>query len=249
MKRFILIGAVLACILVGGVIGVRAWRKSVMARLEEQAFSRATLLVRGGTPLDALACIDEEPRSDIRLAWSKLEFEAIVAARHIPRLISAYGRDRKRVMEHEEASLLAARAFLAARQKEDFSRIRDAWRGREARPELWLALDSDVLCFDGKPREAEKLLRSRSFDGEAEATRLIRLGLLAANRNLQEAWSLLDRAFDLAPANPEIRSFRAQILEAINKPAQARVEYVAAHVADPKNPCQRRREDRLKLPV
>lgn len=239
MKRFIIIGALLACFLFGGVIAVRAWRKAVMARLEEQAFSRATLLVKAGAPLGALACIDEEPRSDLRLAWSKLEFEAMVAARHIPRLVSAYGRDPKRVLAHEEASLLVARALVAARQRDGFTQLRDHWRGRELRQEWWLALDADLLGFDGKPREAEALLRSRKFEGEPESTRLVRLALLAAGRSLQESWALLDRAYELAPRNPEIRSFRAQILESINKSAQARVEYVSAHVADPKNPLLR----------
>lgn len=239
MKKLLLLAALAAALLVGGIVGTRVWRARVVAKVEERAFLQAGKLLREGKSLDALAVIDEQPRKDVRFAWSKLELEALVGSRHVTRVASIYGRAPERVLGNEEGSLLVARAFLAAHQPGDFLKVRTAWQGREIHPEWWLALDSDVLGFEGKVAQAERLLRSRTFVGEGEATRLVRLALHAAPRNLAESWELLDRAFRVSPRNPEIRSFRAQILESIGKSAEARVEYVAAVVADPRNPLLR----------
>jgi hypothetical protein len=239
MKKLLLLTAIAAALITIGAFSVRAWRAHVVAKLEGRAYTQAHKLLAEGRPLDALAVADMAVRTDARHAWSAVEFNALVAARHIPRLMAAYTQSPERVLANEEASLLVARALFAARQREDFAKVREAWRGREQQPQLWLALDSDALGLEGKVQEAEELLRGTNFVGEAEATRLVRLALHSANRNLYESWTLLDRAFALAPRNPEVRSFRAQVLESIGKPAEARVEYVAAHVADPKNPLWR----------
>lgn len=239
MKKLLLGSAVAGVLILGGIFGVRTWRAHVVNRLETRAFARANQLLQDGQPLAALAVVDEQARADGRFAWSALELNALVAGRDVPRLVALYEHAPQRVLANEEASLLVARALFAARQREKYTKLRDAWRGREVQPQLWLALDADVLSLEGKPQAAERLLASRQFSGEAEATRLERLSLYAAKRSLYEAWTLLDRAAALAPRNPDIRSYRAQILEAIGKPAEARVEYVAAHVADPKNPLLR----------
>ena len=83
------------------------------------------------------------------------------------------------------------------------------------------------------------LLSSRTLPGVADVTRLVRLALVTASRDLPGAWKLLAQAAALQPKNPEIRSFRAQILEATGKIELARLEYVAALVAMPQNPLLR----------
>lgn len=239
VKKVILLSLVVAVLAGGGVTGAKLWRERVIANLEERAFKCATKFLHDGKPLEAVTIIGEQPRSDVKFAWSKLELDSLVAARQVPRLVAIYGREPKRLLANEEGSLLVARALLAARQQDKFAQLRTAWQAHQTRPDLWLALDADVLDRTGKPREAEKLLLSKKFEGSAEATRLVRLALHAAKRSPYEAWTLLDQAFAVDPRNPEIRSFRAQILESIGKPTEARVEYVAALVADPQNPLQR----------
>jgi hypothetical protein len=238
-KKLMLTGLTLVILLSIGITAAKSWRAQIVARMEREEYTRAARLLADGKSRDALALIDAQVRTDARVPWSKLELDSLTAAHHIPRLVSLYRRTPQRVLAHEEASLLVARACQAAGQTEELASIRKAWRGQEVHPELWLALDSDLLGLAGKTVEAEKLLLSKKFSGEAEATRLVRLALHAAKRDLYEAWTLLDQAFALAPRNPEIRSFRAQILESIGRTAEARVEYVAAHVADPKNPLLR----------
>lgn len=239
MKRVLIVLGLIACLLAGGVFGARLWRTRVLTRLEAQAFAQTERQLREGNFSDALAVIDGMPRSDVRFQWSRLELEALVAAGRVERLSSIYSRSPNRILAHEQASQLVARVLFASRQRAEFQRLRTNWRGREVRHDLWLLLDSDLLAQEGKPRKAEELLRSRTFAGESEALRLVRLALYAAPRSLQESWGLLDRAFECAPRNTEVRSFRAQILESVGRSSEARVEYVAALVADPGNPLLR----------
>lgn len=239
MKKPLLISALLVVLGIFGIAGVRAWRTHVVANLEARAFAQATKLLRDGRGAEALAICDDQQRTDLKFNWSSLQLHALVEAGQIARLGSLYSRFPARVLTDESASLYVARAYFAARQLPEFNKIREAWMGREVRQELWLALDSDVLGLEGKVQEAEKLLRTKQFKGEAEATRLVRLALHAAQRNQFEAWTLLDQAYVAAPRNTEIRSFRGQILESIGRVEEARVEYVAAHVAAPANPLLR----------
>ncbi len=57
--------------------------------------------------------------------------------------------------------------------------------------------------------------------------------------DLKAAWNYLAEAYDRDSHNPDIRSFRAQVLERIGKLPLARVEYIAAQQADPANPALR----------
>ena len=222
MKRFLLISLAIVMLLAGTAAAIRAWRLHVVARAEAQAYTAVQRLLREAKPTEALAVAEKLPRSDTRFPWSSLVLDALTSAHQVPRLVEQFERAPERILAREDASLLVARALMAARQGEALTRIREDWRGRETQPHLWLALDSDRLALEGHPGDAEALLRSRTFSGEAEATRLVRLSLYAARRTLHEAWTLLDQAAALAPRDPEIRSFRAQILEQIRQPASAR---------------------------
>jgi hypothetical protein len=224
---------------VAGLIGFRYWHAGLLARQEQRAFARAEALLQQGKPEDALALVQSFTQPALALAWPRVELQALTALRDIPRLALIYDRTPERILADEPASALLARACLHARKTNDFSRLRGVWRGRESRPEIWLALDCDALILAGQPRQAEQFLRSRTLPGTADATRLVRLALLTAPRDLPGAWELLAQAAQMQPRNPDIRSFRAQLLEAAGRPAEARVEYVAALVAEPRNPLLR----------
>lgn len=238
-SRIIALALLLFAAAGAGVFGVRLWRAKAMVRREQIALEQARSLIKDGKPGQALAISEPFLRKQASPAWSRVELDALVGLQDLPRLAVLFDRTPARILESEEASILVARAFLHARKPSELARVRTAWRGREQRPESWLALDSDAFVIARKPREAEKLLRSRELPGDADATRLVRLALVTATNDIAGAWNLLAKAAALQPRNPDIRSFRAQILEATGKAELARVEYVAALVAAPQNPLLR----------
>lgn len=241
MKKSRLLGWVIGSAASVGLLaaGVVFWRNHVARKSEERAFAVAEARLREGQAAAALAIVDHRPPAVGKLGWGDLELRALAGARHLPRLLAGYERDPERVGRNEDAVLLIARAHLHARKTEAFEALRQAWRGREQQPERWTLLDADGFLLAGKPREAERLLAARAFPTNVEPQRLARLAVLQAPRDPNAAWAQLDRANDLDPRNPDVRSFRAQLLEAAGLVPEARVEYVAAHVAEPGNPLLR----------
>ena len=229
-KIFLL--AVLALALTAvGAVGFRAWRAHALVRQEQIAHTRAAALLKDGKAAEALVLVDTFARRESKLDWSKLEVSALTA--------SVFERAPGRILSDEEASLLMGHAFLHARKPGELNRIRTAWRGHETRPDVWLVLDADALVVAGKPRDAETLLRAQTLNGAADVARLTRLALVTAKKDLAGAWKLLDQAAALDPRDPDVRSFRGQILETTGRHALARIEYVAALVAAPQNPLLR----------
>jgi tetratricopeptide (TPR) repeat protein len=216
--------------------GFRVWRGRAAARQEQIALTRVADLLKDGKARDALTLVEVFIRQSPNEHWRRVELEALTAAADLPRLAMIFDRESDRVLADERASVLMARAFLHARRPEDFGRVRDSWRGREVQHDAWLALDSDALLVAGKVREAHTLLQSKPLSGAMDATRLTRLALLTAKGDLAEAWRMLAQAASLRPRDPDIRSFRAQVLESLGKIELARVEYVAALVAQPQDP-------------
>ena len=233
-------GGLLICI---GVLifGLLKWRSHVILSQDERHYQSATEMVNRERFDEALAVI----RSGRRTAehsglperrWLALEIDTLARMRHVSRLARMFQRFPDALEENEAASLLVARMQLENKNPEVSGRLRDSWKDKTDRPEAWFALEVDGMLLEGKVDEAEKLLKSRSFSGPADCGRLARLALLAARSDLERAQELLGKAYVLDPKNPEIRSFRAQVLEAQRRYAEARVEYVAAFVADPDNP-------------
>ena len=216
--------------------GINIWRNGVVERQEQHAFAEAQKLIARSDFADALAVLRRQSAATSKLNWAPLEVRALAGLRAAPELAAIYQRAPERISADEEASLVLARAFLASRNRTALNAIRKSWAGHETRPADWLVLDSDVFLEAGKPREAEKVLRSKQFTGTAEASRLERLALLVAKTDLPQAWQLLSTATELDSSNPELRSFRGQMLEAAGKPAAARLEYLAAVTAQTNNP-------------
>ena len=236
-NKFVLLVAVVLVVASTAVFfGVKSWRNQVVLRQEQRAFAEAQKLIAHNDFPDALAIIRQQPLATARLNWPPLEVQALAGLFAAPDLAAIYQRAPARIGADEEASLVLARAFLASRNHAAFTSIRKSWTGRETRSVDWLVLDSDMFLEAGKPREAEKTLRSRKFTGPAEAVRLERLSLLVAPNDLPQAWQLLSAAAELDSHNPELRSFRGQMLEAAGQPAVARLEYLAAVIAQTNNP-------------
>ncbi len=239
MKKVLAVLAV--CVLAAGsFLGVRLWKTRVSQAQEVRALSRAESLFAKGQIAEAAAIIQAfGHRPGNRLAWDDIDFRVLVAQMNLPRLTALYQSDPNRVLADEAASLTVARAFLHLRQPPDFERVRSAWKDREKDPARWQLLDADHFLLEGASAKAEDLLRSKSFPGTNDVPRLLRLALVTAARNPQESVDFLNRAAALDPRQPDTRSFRGQVLEALGRHADARVEYVAAVVAAPTNPVWR----------
>ncbi|MEI7533297.1 MAG: hypothetical protein WCK57_02930 [Verrucomicrobiae bacterium] len=235
-KFVLLVAVVLAVAGTAVFFGIKSWRNVVIARQEQRAFAETQKLIARNDFADALAIIRQQPATSARAKWQPLEVRALAGLLAAPQLAAIYQHTPQRLLADEQASLVLERAFLASHNKAAFTAIRSAWVGHETQKADWLTLDSDVFLAAGKPREAEKVLRSQKFTGKAEAARLERLSLLVANRDLPQAWQLLSEATQLDSHNSELRSFRAQILEAAGKPEAARIEYLAAIIAETNNP-------------
>ena len=221
------------------IVGASQWRRHVIQQQEYVGYEQAIRCLKSDQPRQAIRWVQSSRLPDSRLDWNSVEMAALVAALQIPRLADIFRLDPARLLADERASLLLARAFFSGRQMRDFDRIRAHWFGREAQDKLWLVLDADVLMLSGNADEARELLNRQSYTGPAEALRLTRLSLLTAADDLYRAYEMLDEAVRLDSRNPDTRSFRGQVLEKIGKPSLARVEYVAALIADPQNPLLR----------
>ena len=235
-KRIIVALVVLAVAGATIFFGIKIWRNGVVEKQEHQTFALTQQLIAKNDFADALAILRQQSEATAKLNWLPLEVRALAGLRSAAELAAIYQRAPAQICADEEASLVLARAFLASRNHAALDAIRKSWTGRETRPADWLVLDSDVFLDANKPLVAEKVLRSKQFTGAAEASRLERLALLVARNDLPQAWQLLSTATDLDPRNPELRSFRGQILEAAGKPGAARLEYLAAVIAQTNNP-------------
>jgi hypothetical protein len=231
-KKIILTTVVLAVAGTAVFFGIKTWRAGVVIRQEQRAFKVAEKLVAESKFEDALAVIRQQPTVNASQNWPVLEVRALAGLRAAPQLAAIYQRTPERILADETASVMLARAYMSSRNAALFAAVRDAWRGHETRRDDWLVLDSDAQLLANRSREAEKILRAQKLSGKAEAARLERLSLLVAGRDLPQAWELLAEASRLDPRNSEIRSFRAQILEASGKIGAAKVEYTAALAAD-----------------
>ncbi len=109
-----------------------------------------------------------------------------------------------------EAALLVARVYLHTRQREKLASIT---QGRKSSSPAWGMLEADVMMLEGKGNEARKILNGLKYEGTNDIPRLVRLALLSDMRTPMTAWNLLADAAALDSRNPDVRSFRGQLLE------------------------------------
>jgi thioredoxin-like negative regulator of GroEL len=207
---------------------------------ERQDLHKTKELLNRGQAEEAFVLIHQyantiDSQTEIGREWLDLLIRASEATLNKEQLKTIYAYYPKSFEGHEKASLLIAYDYLAEEKVKDYQRLRDTWKGRETRPEDWFILDVDRLLVDRQPKEAIDLLNSQIFQGKNDTPRLIRLAFLSSSEHPKEAWDYLAQAFAKDPENPEIRSYRAKLLEASGKPVLALSEYMAALQAEPHN--------------
>lgn len=237
-KPIYVLGALVLTVVIIALSGA-AWRSHSREKRAMETLVEAKRMLSEEEPLEALSILRRiVPGNPQELLEKRaaLEIQAHLNMRNIPRLLHLHDTYPHLFLEDEGAALFACRGLMQAGNKTAFDTLRQGWQGREQDAGAWFALDVDTLLVAGKRDLAIQMLTSKQFEGDVEAIRLTRLALLTAPDNLEEAWGYLEEASVLAPYNSDIHLFRGQILERLGKPASARVEYVAAHLAEPDNP-------------
>lgn len=215
---------------VGGYFGVRAWRAHVRVLADERSYKRAAQAIKEQRSAEALRLFQSADHTGSPHPWGSIEVSALTQMGQVARLVTIYEKTPERILENEDAALLVARVYLHLRQKD---KLKEISKGRKTESPAWGMLAVDVLMLDGKAADARKLLNSLKYQGTNDVQRLVRMALLSDLRAPTNAWNLLAEAAAIDPRNPDVRSFRAQLLEQLGKTALARVEYVAALVASP----------------
>jgi hypothetical protein len=239
MKKAVIVSLAAMAVAGGAWAGLAQWGDYIAGRHDEQLYRTASRLLEKGRAAEAAAVIRSRPPDASASAetsgrWRELQVAAAARLHQLAQLLALDARWPESIAANEDASLLVARVRLDSGHYDDADKLAALWRNRSAQPQVWFALDVDSLLARKKRAEALALLQSRSFPGPADCGRLSRLALLSVN-DLPAAWSYLAQACVLDPRNTDVRSFRAQILERMGKRPLARVEYVAAYLANPSN--------------
>lgn len=218
-----------------------SFKTEVKSKTENLAdLQKAQDLLDQGEPIEALKVIHEheddiEYRTDTGKKWVQLFIDASTSVRDYPQLVILYESFPKAFEDNEKGSLLVADGYILNKRGSDYEALREVWKGRESRPQDWLVLDADNLLLKGQRREAIELLKTKTFSGQQDTGRLIRLALLNVLENPKLAWDYLTEAYTKDPNNPDIRIYRAKLLESVGKKSLALSEYISAAQTSPNN--------------
>lgn len=231
-SRYLVLILALAIAAGSGIVywKVRRDRASKVAAVEqlidEGMYGEAMVLLR------SIAEHDTDPR------LFRSQVECLIALGRYEELHNLYFRDPAFFQTDEQAALVVARTLCSRGDNASYRSLRGQWTGRETRLAAWLAFDADQLIRAGRHDEAKQLLSDGELPTGSNAGRLTRLAMLHQG-SPNQAWDYLQQAYRDSPRDPTVRLFRGQILETTGRNAEARVEYVAACLADTANPAMR----------
>lgn len=247
MRKIILLFLVIALVVgLGGtyIYWPKIARKYKKATRSQESMTkdieRARELLNNSKPEEAIAIIKEysdaiDNKTDTGKQWLDLLIRASESTLNFSQLVVLYDYYPKAFDSHEKASMIVGEIYINTGKFKEYQNLRDNWKGRETKPENWFVLDGDKLFLEGKRKEAIDFLNSKTFPGKTDTSRLVRLALLYSYEEPNKAWDYLNQAYQKDPENPEIRSYRAKLLETYGKNNLALIEYLAAIQTDPKN--------------
>lgn len=266
MRRIIILLLFLV-VVVGGSLAI-VYRHHIWDYLHREKYSpeqekldqaEAERLLNAKQPKPALAIIDKYQQrfasdGEVPQKWVELFVKGSVATQSPERILWLYEQYPRAVEKNEDAALVVADVLIKIARTNDYVELREKWKGREGRPEIWFVLDADKQLIDGDRAAAIAFLNTKSFEGSKDIPRLIRLALLSVEENPRMSWEYLTEAYQKDPENPEVRSYRARLLEAVGKTPLALTEYLAAARLAPESIVMRdqlaefyRRHGRYKL--
>ena len=244
MKRTIRIVGGIILILGFSLAGLWWWRQSAEAAALGRTFAAADRAVAGGRWAEARLVLEDQARRRGRPAkpdaahrWLVLEFKAAGGLRDFAALEALAVRYPALVGEDESAALWLWRVRRAGGDEAGAERVRALWRGRERQSVVWICAEVDALATAGRRDQVRTLLAGLS-PAEANAVPvLLRKAIFGANA--AERFQAMTEAYRVDPRDADLRGMRATVLERAGQPGYARVDYVAALVADPHNPLRR----------
>ncbi|TXI37708.1 MAG: hypothetical protein E6Q59_07450 [Nitrosomonas sp.] len=266
MRRYLTV-LLFLLIVIGGSLGI-VFREQIANYLTRERYSpereqrdlkTAEELLNHHQPKEALAIIDKyqeryEQKGDAPKKWVDLYIKGAVATQSPERILFLYQQYPKALLNNEDAALIVGDVLIKTARTNDYKELRGKWQGRESKPEVWFVLDADKQLIDGDRNAAITFLNTHSFEGAKDIPRLVRLALLNVEINPRMSWEYLAEAYQKDPNNPEVRSYRARLLEAVGKTALSLTEYISAAQLAPDNIVMRdqlaefyRRHGRYKL--
>lgn len=212
----------------------------VSSEQQTKDFKKAQELLANQEPEEALEIIHQyktemESQSPQGLKWMELFIQGSVDTKDVQQLVVLYEFFPEIFKDHENASLLVADAYINTNNTKNYEKIRSLWTDRETKVAPWFLLDVDLMLLEGKRLEAIEKLKSRTFNNKADVGRLVRLALLYGNEDPKKAWTYLAEAYGKDPLNPDVRSYRARLLESVGRNSLAHQEYQAAARINPSN--------------
>lgn len=200
----------------------------------------ATELLEKSKPEEALEIIHNykgeiEILSENGTKWLGLFITASEQTKDLSQLTILFEFYPEAFKKHEDAALLVADSYIFSNKLPNYNKVRSLWTDRETKIASWFVLDADKLLLEGLRRQAIDLLESRTFKDKEDIGRLVRLALLYSDEEPKTAWKYLVEAYSIEPHNPDIRYYRAKLLESVRKNKLAHIEYQAAANLHPNN--------------
>lgn len=206
----------------------------------EEDFKQAVALFEEGYAEEALKYLhnNEEKFSyenENGKKWVDLAIDVNTALYGNVHLTTLYCHFPEAFKNREKASLLVGNALILHHETKAYSKLRQSWKGNENLSSEWLFLDVDSLLLNNQRAEAINLLETHKFTGELETNRLVRLALLTIQNDPKTAWNYLNEAHVKDPDNIDLYTYKARLLESVDKNNLALSEYMTALEAEPKN--------------
>jgi hypothetical protein len=244
MKR---VAWILGLLLVAGAVAIGGlwwWRGVAEKAALNRAIVAAERALAGERWAEARAVLEDQARRRGRPAepeaarrWVALEFGAAGGLRDFATLEALAARDPALAGTDEAAALWLWRMRRAEGDAAGAEAVRALWRGREKKPVLWRCAELDAEVLAGRLDAVREVLANLPADEAQAVPLLLRRAIYSADA--AERMRALDEAYRRDPASADTRALRATMLERAGQAAYARVDYVAALVADPKNPLRR----------
>ncbi|MEI6673594.1 MAG: hypothetical protein WCO57_00295 [Verrucomicrobiota bacterium] len=239
-----------ACIGTGVALAVVSlslwgWRKVIVAKRSTQAVAAIENGVASADFIAARSALmgiaDPVRRETMERGIRVGELQGALASRDTGLMRRAIGTDGAAWMNPgllEAAELELAREAVQSRDFKNYQKVAEKWQSKTAIGGQWKLLEVDQLLARKLPEEALQVLKAAALSGPEDALRHARLALLGAKAPWQ-AMASIDAGLKVDPRNADLLSFRAQIEEAAGRVEDARLDYVAAVLAERKNPLYR----------
>lgn len=145
--------------------------------------------------------------------WLSLLLEATIDLKNDRLLYSLYEYRPTLFDDKEQEALLVATEALLKQNFDMIDTLQQKWKNESIHPHAWTLLEADKLAIQNKPEAAIELLNNKTFYGDFEVNRLLRLALLNEKEHPRISWEYLTKALRSAPFTSDLHYYRGKLLE------------------------------------